>query len=51
MQILSVMILSRLINTFVFPDPETVFIITYTEDQGYVANHVCLCLPLYHHHS
>ena len=37
MQILLVMILSRLSNTFVFPDPETAFIITYTEDQEYVA--------------
>ena len=47
MQILLVMILSRLSNTFVFPDPETAFIITYTEDQEYVAImfvYVYLCI-------
>ena len=51
MQILSIMILSRLGNTFVFLDPETAFIIIYIEDQEYVTNHACLCLPWYRHHS
>ena len=43
----------RLSNTFIFPDPEAAFIITYIENQEFAANlnHVCLFSLLYHHHS